>query len=398
MKLTVIAVILLAVFFSGCGNNSNPGCAGSVPKVGQAYGYQAVYVANTGSNSISVFDNVEIPICTGPPGVSYDTLLPASGSPFSVNSAPTALAGEGLSPATSPPAIDNTLFVASASAKTIAVYDLDPKLGPLKNLVTTLSTSDTPEALIVGGDSVIYVADEEGYVSAYTYSNGALAEIPGSPFPAGTDPVAIAQGSTGDVYVANAGSNNISGYNVDATGVLTPLPGSPYPAGTSPSSIELSSAYPGTAGSDFIVVTNQGSNDVSVYSENGDGSLSQVSGSPFAAGSKPSSSTSIRLLNVAYVTNLGSNTISGYTLDPTTGILSPLPGSPFPAETGPVSITSNALGWPMLYVASQGSNNLAAYEPLGSGGALLPDHGSPFPVGTAPDQVLSLGMAPVTAQ
>ncbi len=230
MKLTLVAVILLAFFFSGCGNNSNPGCGGGDLVVGQA-----VYVANTGSNSISVFDNAEIPICTGAPGSSYFTLAPVSGSPYSVNAPPTALAGEWLSPATSPPAIDNTLFVASASAKTIAIYNVDSNTGALKNLVTTLSAQYIPEALIIGANNVIYVADAEGYVSAYTYSNGALTEIPGSPFPAGTDPVAIAQGSTGDIYVANAGSNNISGYSADVTGVLTPLPGSPYPTGTSPS-------------------------------------------------------------------------------------------------------------------------------------------------------------------
>ncbi len=152
-----------------------------------------------------------------------------------------------------------------------------------------------------------------------------------------------------------------------------------------------------TAGLYFIVVTNQGSSNVSVYSENGDGSLAQVSGSPFATGAKPSSSTSFRTpkVNFIYVTNFGSNTISGYTLDPMTGIVSPMSGSPFPAESGPVSI---ALDFAWVYVASQGSNNLAEYTLAGSGGALVSVPGSPFPVGTSPDQVFFLGQAPVPTQ
>lgn len=68
MRLTVVAASILALFFSGCGSNSNPGCGGAGLLEGQA-----VYVANTGSNSISVFDTAQVPICTGAPGSFYYT-------------------------------------------------------------------------------------------------------------------------------------------------------------------------------------------------------------------------------------------------------------------------------------------------------------------------------------
>jgi DNA-binding beta-propeller fold protein YncE len=41
-------------------------------------------------------------------------------------------------------------------------------------------------------------------------------------------------------YVANANSNNVSGYSIDpATGVLTAIGGSPFAAGSSPLSVAV---------------------------------------------------------------------------------------------------------------------------------------------------------------
>jgi 6-phosphogluconolactonase len=42
------------------------------------------------------------------------------------------------------------------------------------------------------------------------------------------------------VYVANKGSNTVSGYSITATtGVLTPIAGSPFAAGSSPTSLAI---------------------------------------------------------------------------------------------------------------------------------------------------------------
>jgi DNA-binding beta-propeller fold protein YncE len=40
----------------------------------------------------------------------------------------------------------------------------------------------------------------------------------------------------------------------------------------------------------------------------------------------------------AYVTNLGSNNVSGYTIDPMTGALTVISGSPFAAGSRPFSV------------------------------------------------------------
>jgi DNA-binding beta-propeller fold protein YncE len=63
-----------------------------------------------------------------------------------------------------------------------------------------------------------------------------LTPVAGSPFGAGTGPVGVAVDAKGKfVYEANAQSNNIYAYTIDAsTGALTPLAGSPFAAGDNP--------------------------------------------------------------------------------------------------------------------------------------------------------------------
>lgn len=64
-------------------------------------------------------------------------------------------------------------------------------------------------------------------------TNGVLNEVSGSPYTAGTGPKGVAVDPTGAyVYVLNYGSNNISGFSLNATsGQLTAISGSPFSSG-----------------------------------------------------------------------------------------------------------------------------------------------------------------------
>src|SRR5258708_3077273 len=86
-----------------------------------------------------------------------------------------------------------------------------------------------------------YVANfRSGDVSAYTIdgATGALMEVDGSPFPAGSGPWSVTVDPTGQfAYVANGGSNNVSAYSIDGTtGALTEIDASPLPAASPPPS------------------------------------------------------------------------------------------------------------------------------------------------------------------
>src|SRR6266849_2313018 len=195
-----------------------------------------------------------------------------------------------------------------------------------------------------------YVAnDGSSNVSAYTINSttGALSPVTGSPFAAGSFPFSVAVDPTGKfAYVANACgvtctvSGNVSAYTIDSTtGALSPVPGSPFAAGSFPISVAVD-----PSGKFAYVVDFFGG--VSAYTINSTtGALSPVPGSPFAAGSGPRSVAVVPSGKFAYVTNQCGNvfcsvsgSVSAYTIDSTTGALSPVPGSPFAAGTFPLSV------------------------------------------------------------
>lgn len=93
-----------------------------------------------------------------------------------------------------------------------------------------------------------YVANSFNRVYAFVTdaTDGFPYPVPGSPFPAGMNPISVAVDPTGRfVYVANSGSNSISAYTIDAaTGAPTPLPGSPFPAGIQPVAVTLDPTGP----------------------------------------------------------------------------------------------------------------------------------------------------------
>ena len=68
-------------------------------------------------------------------------------------------------------------------------------------------------------------------------------------------------------------------------------------------------------------MTNGSSRNVSAYTINpGSGALTAVSGSPFAAGNAPNSVIVDPTGNFVYVANGGSNDVSGYTVDASRGV------------------------------------------------------------------------------
>ncbi len=139
--------------------------------------------------------------------------------------------------------------------------------------------------------------------------------------------------TAGFAYVANFGfrSNNVSAYSINGTtGALTPDAGSPFPAGSGPASVTVD------ATGQFAYVANCGNGcgspgpgDVSAYAINGTtGALTPVAGSPFPAGVQSRSVTVDPTGQFAYVANRSSSDVSAYAIDGTTGALTPVDGSP----------------------------------------------------------------------
>ena len=145
----------------------------------------------------------------------------------------------------------------------------------------------------------------------------------------------------------------------------------------------------------FAYVSHFNDNDISIFAIQTDGTLGRIAGSPFATGLhddevfKLNFSPSGKFLAVAGSagSNL-TNDVGMYAIDATSGVLTPVPGSPFATETGA------GTGWiafdktgSYLYATNYVTNNISAYSIDTTSGALTKIAGSPFVAGTGPDAI-----------
>jgi 6-phosphogluconolactonase (cycloisomerase 2 family) len=117
--------------------------------------------------------------------------------------------------------------------------------------------------------------------------------------------------------------------------------------------------------------------------------FSQVQGSPFATGGAgPVALAFSPGGKVLATANQTDNTVSVFSVNPSTGALTPVAGSPFPIGTthGPLSVAFSPSG-ALLATANFTSSSVSVFSVNPSTGALTPVAGSPFPIGATPETV-----------
>ncbi len=145
-------------------------------------------------------------------------------------------------------------------------------------------------------------------------------------------------------------------------------------------------AADGAAQNNFVYTNNDetGPNTVSGFAVGDDGVLTQVPGSPFATGGRGGPENQGRLFasnrirvtgNFLYASNAdrSSNNVSGFSIDPDTGSLTPVPGSPFPTRgdgNWGISLAITPDGQ-FLYAGNEGSSDITVFQ-VGSDGGLTP--------------------------
>jgi 6-phosphogluconolactonase len=158
------------------------------------------------------------------------------------------------------------------------------------------------------------------------------------------------------------------------------------------SSNNLKTAVPGqTTG--FAFVTNSGAGTVSAFAVNASGSLSPVSGSPFAAGAGAEFMALDKVHNFLFVANQGANNLSAFSVNTSTGMLTAAPGSPFATGVAPLGVAVDPMGR-FVFVGNQNSNSVSVFNINGTNGALTQVPGSPFTGVTNP---FSLTVDPASA-
>jgi 6-phosphogluconolactonase (cycloisomerase 2 family) len=222
-------------------------------------------------------------------------------------------------------------------------------------------------------NQILYVADA-GKIDALqaNTTTGGLTAIPQSPFPSGAN-LFLAIDPTDQFLFASVADppGGVAAFTIDSiTGALTAVAGSPFRADPN-STVQPGEIVVDPSGK-FVYVTLVQSGQVAGFSiTTPSGALTPVPGSPFPAGNGPLSLTAAN--EFLYVSNAMDGTLSGYAIDSATGILTALADSPFPIRAG--AITSDTFG-AFLFVS--GTGGMTSFKVDVTSGALA-QVGAPVP-------------------
>src|SRR5580700_8651686 len=203
----------------------------------------------------------------------------------------------------------------------------------------------------------LYVADA-GKIDALQVDNGTgtLTAVPGSPFTSGTNPYLAVDPMNHFVFAADEDPpGSVGAFTINAsTGALTTVPGSPFLI----SSNSSGSLQPGQIAVDpkgsFVYVAIPSTSQIAAFS------ISPSSG-VFAVTILDNSGGK----DLLYLSNRSAGTVSGYNIDPATGVLSAVAGSPFPIAAD--NLVSDSLG----HLYASGTSGMMVFSINPSTGALI---------------------------
>jgi 6-phosphogluconolactonase (cycloisomerase 2 family) len=199
-------------------------------------------------------------------------------------------------------------------------------------------------------------------------------------------PAASADTPAEFVYVASSFACVVSAFRIDAgTGALVEVTGSPFSTGGNPEAVAVDPS------NRFLYVSNNGADTLSVYAIDAAGGLLAVPGSPFPTTTPPNNTDAWSFAvdptgRFLYATDTIARTVLGYQIDPSTGALSAIAGSPshwgssvgLAAGDGPDGLMVDPSSR-FLYAANANSSNVSAFS-IGADGSVTAVPGSPFAV------------------
>lgn len=277
--------------------------------------------------------------------------------------------------------------------------------GALAPLATaSYPTGNFPQIPSVDGNKHLFIPNSgDASVSVFTIAaDGSLAAVTSSPFTAGIggSPEMAAPDTSGKfLFVTNALDNTISAVPIAADGSLgAAVSGSPFAAGITPVGIAVDPS------NTTLAVANLFGNTISVFSLNaGTGFLTPASPLPqVETCANPFFVTfgiGVTALSVVpgpvFAPNAGSNDISAFSSTAGTGVLAPA-ATPTVAGTTGNNLAATDLGGKFLFTSSAANNlNLAGFSIDPSTGGLTALPGSPI-TASGTDSLSAVLVAPQT--
>jgi 6-phosphogluconolactonase len=363
---SLAALLAICLAITGCGSSSSStthGCTGTcvpgaflfVATPAQVYGYAPLTAGPLTS-----------PISTSPSAASAPSIAVTPNSNF--------------------------LFEPDLIFHSVLAFSIDNLTGALTLLATHPlgpSSQGGVGSAITPTGSALYVSDMNGDVLGFRIaSGGALTGLTGSLLPSSQRPHLLAIDPAGKYLYANDPNDQVLVYAIQADGSLVPVPGSPFKVatGSDPQSLAVDSS------GKFLYVTLAKAGKVAGFAINANtGALTPVPSSPFPAGRQPAA-LGITPNHFLYVINGLDNSISAYQINSMSGQLTEATGSPFPAGTPinselvvpfPGSVASDHTGL-RLWIAAPWSTSVASFSINGTTGALSPLGIANLPANTPP--------------
>jgi len=172
----------------------------------------------------------------------------------------------------------------------------------------------------------------------------------------------------------------IYGFSVGSGGTLSAISGSPFAAGGQPTGIASDSS------STYLYVTDFAHNGVLAYTIGSSGALTTISGSPFATGNQPSAVVVDPVYPYVYVTNAIDATVTAYSMS--SGVLTSLGN--YTVGTDPVAIGIDPSTEHFLFTANFLGNTVNGFELSTTAGTLLDSQFSPYTASTNPTAVAAI--------
>jgi 6-phosphogluconolactonase len=280
---------------------------------------------------------------------------------------------------------NHSAYVTLPASNWVALLHINGATGAITvGTHTPLTQGTTPKGLaLLPSKKFLYVANSfADTISIFNVGSDGSLTLSGTPTPAGQGPDAAVIDPSGKyLLVTNNFSNDISVFSIDtSTGALSQV-GSTVPANTDPSEILI------TPSGKFVYVTNPGQGTVTAFTFS-NGALGKVPNSPIFSGLGAiglAVDSSGRFLYVANAAAPNSSVpsqgnISGFNIDPNTGALTPILGSPFTSSNGrgPSALTVDPSGRFVYAITSESSYSIWCFAITPTNGQLTAVTNSPF--------------------
>jgi len=267
----------------------------------------------------------------------------------------------------------------SSDTGSVSGFTVDATTGALTAISgNPLATGlDCPEFLAVDpGQKFLFVPDE-GNDLIHSYSIGATGALTENGSPVSQCAYQLTVDPSGKYLIApDFCSDNIGVYAIASDGSLTAVTGSPF---AETSGNEPESAWVSPNGQ-FVYIADwsDGASTISAFSLSAAGALTEIAGSPFAAGSFTYSISGTPDGKYLYVDDYSSDTpIDGFSVNSTTGALTALSTPSFAG--GACWLSVDATGT-VLFSTDCGNGNVYS-SLIGTDGTLTAAAGSPFATG-----------------